>query len=219
MNRSEAGKLGYLKSKQTKHEQYLNRVRVYVESPKICLSCNLPLPYEKKHHKFCNHSCSASFNNVGYDRHNKTSTINTKLTHCAFCDADLRSKNRAKKYCSSTCQQGANAKVYIDRWLAGLETGVSGTTGTSRYIKNYLISVRGNKCETCGWCEVNPITNKVPIELEHSDGNWENNRPENLKLLCPNCHSLTPTYGSLNRGNGRKERKNTYAPVAQRYSS
>jgi len=59
----------------------------------------------------------------------------------------------------------------------------------------------------CGWCEVNKVTGNVPIQLEHIDGDSKNNSLDNLKLLCPNCHSLTPTYGYLNKGNGRSERK------------
>ena len=62
----------------------------------------------------------------------------------------------------------------------------------------------------CGWNKINPITNKVPIELEHIDGNSENNSLDNLKLLCPNCHSLTPTYKALNIGNGRYKRMKRY---------
>lgn len=34
----------------------------------------------------------------------------------------------------------------------------------------------------------------IPLELDHIDGNHENNALENLRLLCPNCHALTPTY-------------------------
>jgi 5-methylcytosine-specific restriction endonuclease McrA len=59
----------------------------------------------------------------------------------------------------------------------------------------------------CGWDEIHPITNKVPIQLDHIDGNSENNSLQNLRLLCPNCHSLTPTFGILNKGNGREWRR------------
>ena len=58
----------------------------------------------------------------------------------------------------------------------------------------------------CGWCEINPTSGKIPLEIEHIDGNYKNNTEENLILLCPNCHSLTPTYRALNKGHGRKER-------------
>jgi hypothetical protein len=62
----------------------------------------------------------------------------------------------------------------------------------------------------CGWNEINPKSGKVPIELEHSDGNSANNNLKNLKLLCPNHHSLTPTYKGLNKGNGRANRMKRY---------
>ena len=55
-----------------------------------------------------------------------------------------------------------------------------------------------------------PTSGKVPIELDHIDGNSENNSLENLRILCPNCHSLTPTYKSSNKGKGRKYRRERY---------
>jgi 5-methylcytosine-specific restriction endonuclease McrA len=59
----------------------------------------------------------------------------------------------------------------------------------------------------CGWNKMNSYTGKIPIQLEHIDGNSENNELSNLKLLCPNCHTLTPTWGGANKGNGRKNRR------------
>ena len=79
-----------------------------------------------------------------------------------------------------------------------------------RQYKNYLIEKYGNKCMECGWGEKNPTTNKIPIELEHIDGDSTNNNLSNLKLLCPNCHSLTSTYKGANKGNGRYSRKVRY---------
>jgi 5-methylcytosine-specific restriction endonuclease McrA len=62
----------------------------------------------------------------------------------------------------------------------------------------------------CKWAERNPITEKVPIELNHRDGHSENKNLDNLELICPNCHSLTPTYKKLNAGNGRHARRQRY---------
>jgi 5-methylcytosine-specific restriction endonuclease McrA len=59
----------------------------------------------------------------------------------------------------------------------------------------------------CGWEKIHPITLKVPVELHHIDGDSKNNKLDNLILLCPSCHSLTPSFRGLNRGNGRKNRK------------
>ena len=68
----------------------------------------------------------------------------------------------------------------------------------------------------CGWCERNKHTGNIPIELEHIDGNNTNNELSNLKLLCPNCHSLTATYKGANRGNGPVERRTRYLKDKER---
>ena len=50
---------------------------------------------------------------------------------------------------------------------------------------------------------INPFTGNVPLEIEHIDGDANNTSPDNVTLLCPNCHSLTSTYRGANRGRGR----------------
>lgn len=50
----------------------------------------------------------------------------------------------------------------------------------------------------------------LTLELEHIDGNSENNNRDNLECICTNCHSQTPTYKGKNIGNGRRLRKKRY---------
>lgn len=107
-------------------------------------------------------------------------------------------------YCSNRCQLQAQYRAYIERWKAGLETGVAGATGMSRYIRRYFIEEYGERCQQCGWQERNPVTGKVPLTIDHIDGDCLNNAEINLRLLCPNCHSLTPNYGNLNRGHSQR---------------
>ncbi|MGW5214683.1 HNH endonuclease signature motif containing protein [Streptomyces sp. NPDC004051] len=56
--------------------------------------------------------------------------------------------------------------------------------------------------ERCALCGIEPVWlgEPLPLEVDHIDGNWRNNRIENLQLLCPNCHSTTDTY----RGRGMR---------------
>lgn len=127
------------------------------------------------------------------------------MRNCLHCNTILGSTQ--KKYCSLICLQDQKRQVYIERWKAGLEDGKRGELQISNFIRKYLFDKFGGKCTICGWCEVNPCTGKVPLDVEHIDGNPYNNREDNLTLICPNCHSLTCSYKSLNKGKGRKNRK------------
>lgn len=53
-----------------------------------------------------------------------------------------------------------------------------------------------HKCECCGITEWRGFP--APLELDHIDGNRHNHKHENLRLLCPNCHSQTETYRGRN---------------------
>ena len=50
----------------------------------------------------------------------------------------------------------------------------------------------------CGWNQENQFTHIIPLQVHHIDGDCTNNKEENLQLLCPNCHSLTETFGNKN---------------------
>lgn len=110
------------------------------------------------------------------------------------------------KYCSNSCQMEYQYRDYIVRWKKGEVHGLQ-TIGTVKsYIKKYLRRKFQDKCCVCGWSMINPVTGKVPLVADHIDGNWRNNVESNLRLLCPNCDSLTSTYAGLNKGNGRNNR-------------
>ncbi|MPY62009.1 HNH endonuclease signature motif containing protein [Streptomyces spongiae] len=59
--------------------------------------------------------------------------------------------------------------------------------------------------ELCALCRMQPVWlgEPLPLEVDHVDGNWRNNRLENLRLLCPNCHSTTDSYRGRNKGRAR----------------
>jgi hypothetical protein len=63
-------------------------------------------------------------------------------------------------------------------------------------IKKRLVKERGHQCECCQktmW-----LGGSIVLELDHVNGDRFNNTRENLRLLCPNCHALTPTYRGKN---------------------
>jgi RNase P subunit RPR2 len=101
---------------------------------------------------------------------------------------------------------------WVELWKKGKAHGNIGITvrNISPHLKKYLLEKFGNKCLVCGWKERHPVTGLVPLEVDHVDGNSENNIEENLRLICPNCHALTPFYKNLNRGKGRRWRMDKY---------
>ena len=190
LSKAEAGRMGSLKRME-------NIRKRYEESPKRCKHCNKPIPYEKKHtNHFCDRKCSTTYNNLKRGK---------KTKNCLNCGKEIDQK---KKYCSRKCQHDYQYKKYIEDWKNWLVDGNSGQPGSSVscHIKRYLREKYDNKCCECGWDKKHPLDNKCPLQVEHIDGNAMNNKEENLKLLCPNCHSLTLTFGARNRQSARKYR-------------
>ena len=161
-----------------------------------CLNCNT----ETNNDKFCSSSCSASYNNKK-NHWRKQKGILRKLEKCLFCEEEC--KRLDAKFCSIKCQKEFEYKNKIAEWL---EKDVK----IGRFqIRRYLTETFGYYCSHCGINEHN--SKPIVLQVEHIDGNSENNRPENLCFLCPNCHSQTPTFGAKNKGNGRHYRRVRYA--------
>lgn len=144
--------------------------------------------------------------------HRKIRVLGYKLIHpngskkelvklnCKLCDKEILVNKFG--YCGS-CHNEGMYNDFIEKWLSDVKLGGS---CVSNYIRRYLFKKYDSKCVKCGWGEINPTTDRVPLEINHLDGNCLNNTEANLELICPNCHSLTDTYRSLNKNSVRNRK-------------
>lgn len=129
-----------------------------------------------------------------------------KTFYCLNCNTENKTKGvqYSNKYCNNQCQRDFEYKQFIIEWKNNSTTGTK-KHGTSRHIYRYLLEKQYDKCLICNISEWNG--SKIVLELDHIDGNYLNNTEDNLRFLCPNCHSQTSTYKNKNSGNGRTHRR------------
>ncbi len=108
-----------------------------------------------------------------------------------------------------------NSHLKGQAWNKGLELNFKPRVSLEKiliknsYFQSYKLKKRLIKeglkrarCEECGWAK-NSKDGRIPVELDHINGDIRDNRLKNLRILCPNCHSLKETHRGCNKKRGR----------------
>jgi hypothetical protein len=103
--------------------------------------------------------------------------------HCGLNEDHMLGKSSTK----GKIVGGIKAKPIEEHLVYG-----SPISSSSLKKKLFKSGLKQEKCEECGIVDWNG--NSLSFHLEHANGDNKDNRLENLKILCPNCHSQTDTY-------------------------
>jgi len=205
MDKSEAGKLGYLKTKtqldaQRQKQQDAARQR-HQETAPVCPHCGTAIPYEKRESQFCNRSCAASYNNRKYPKKPPAKP----LRKCKNCGDIVKSSGSV--YCGFVCQHVfQHKKKDAQVFAAGVfHPHYKGPKAQ----KAFLLRHNDHRCSICNRTEWEG--QPIPLVMDHIDGNADNNSLDNFRLVCGNCDMQLPTYKNKNKGNGRAWRRKRYA--------
>lgn len=162
-----------------------------------CVGCSTDISTET-HKAFCTDGCREDFwFKVTSNRPPEHKTAGNECPHCG------KSIGNASKTCVS-CMYIDRCQERVDTWLAGEWNGArpGNEYQLADVIRRFLLKKANYACTRCGF-DTPHSTGSSILQVEHIDGHANNHRPENLTVLCPNCHALTETYGARNVGNGR----------------
>lgn len=116
---------------------------------------------------------------------------------CLNCKKEIipRYSTQERIYCNHTCQSQHKSSTVLEE---NKKLIVDGKITNRPTIYSVLMSLFGNKCSTCGISEWS--NRPIKCQVDHINGDSSNNRLDNLRLLCPNCHSQTDTFAGRNKG-------------------
>lgn len=96
-------------------------------------------------------------------------------------------------------RKGMHASVTPVRPIEELLVANGHTQSNTLKKRLFRAGLKTARCEICGWAKQSE-DGRIPVELDHINGDRFDNRLENLRILCPNCHSLQLTHRGRNKG-------------------
>lgn len=141
------------------------------------------------------------------------------MNFCSFCNREFASK-KGCNYHKSYCDLNPNKLQPVEKSLAWFEAMKKRKgEGKNQYTnldwdsinfedlsfaakRKRLFKESNYSCSSCGFSKRRECGGII-LEIDHIDGDHTNNTRENLRVLCPNCHALTPNF----RNWGRSKKK------------
>jgi len=117
---------------------------------------------------------------------------------CLHCKQEKEIwKSANSGYCSYECYTTSQKSTFINEWL---DNKINGVYNTSNSLHRRVIKYFKENIHNCQICNMENKWNgrDLVFEIDHIDGNRSNNYFNNLRSICPNCHSQTDTFRAKN---------------------
>lgn len=220
-------------------DNYSKKVQ-YEKNPKLCKQCGKPiswLDHSRLQKVFCDSSCAASYTNKRRERRKwarapltRKEDENHIKCYCSQCGnyIGVFRKSKPRILCDN-CNLSRKRQLDkgFEQWKKG-EVPKIFSHDTKRLkgelritakkrIKEFLLEENDHKCAICGCSD---MWNNSPLTfiLDHINGDWSNQRKENLRLICPNCNSQLGTTKSKKVGTGRLSRRLEWQAFSEKIS-
>ena len=169
-----------------------NKKVIKEKTKRYCLVCGKELIGKKT--SYCSIECRK-----------KNYKTETTSKHCELCGKEYVGRSN-RKFCSIECANEAQKDKIIKLFLENNYFN-NGNIKIPNIIRNFLYKKSNFRCEVCGYEGYNLKTGNTILQIHHIDGNSKNNSPDNLQVICPNCHAKTENYMALNKGKSGRDKR------------
>ena len=145
-------------------------------------------------------TCKAELTTNNYKRHVDTCNGSGKKLDKLAKDKKQKQKQSCCKECNKTFRNAYSQASHLR--FCGRPFESLGRDAK----RNLLMEEVDYKCTKCGFCKTREDGKSI-LEIDHIDGDHTNNSKENLRVLCPNCHALTPNFRNWGRTSKHKTSK------------